>query len=289
MIDQSTWRYTLAVPILLLAIGLNGIVKRRNLRFGDAKTILLLLGQGFIVFLASFALVGAIALGTRANVVGFLANISPIFTLVLSRLFFKERIGLLKSVATLVSVVGAALLILGSGSTGFNLFLKPGALVGISSSLFFGIFVITNGRFSLSRGKIDSYPILLWTFIGAALSSLIFSLGIFGILDRISPSSVLTDIAPPITTYQWELLAGFALLSTAIPYMLLTLGEESVRATTASIIYLVAPISNVILSIFILNEFLNGIQIFGCALVIGGIAAVSYKSRDPTVARSADL
>ena len=270
---QVTWRFLLTIPLFLLA---SVVLKKSSLfTIGSSDAILLLL-QGLILFLAGIAFVEAISLGLQANAAGFLGNISPIFAIALQRILFKERIGWRKVLAAMLSLLGVALLLLGGGgriSLGSSSYL-PG-LVALTSSFFFGTFVVMNGKFSHSL-KYNSVSILFWSFVGAAVCSAVTAL-ILGSIPTIVAGSV-GFIVPHFSTYQWGLLGGFSLFSASIPYLLLTLGERTVTATTASITLLLAPISTVVMSIFILGEFLNLLQILGGLLVMIGIIFVG-KSR----------
>lgn len=271
---QVTWRFLLTIPVFLLS---SVALKKSSLFTIGFPDVILFLLQGLVLFLAGIAFVEAISLGLQANVAGFLGNISPIFAIALQRSLFKEKIGWKKALAAVLSLFGVTLLLLGGGGLGTSLDSVSylAGLVAIASSFFFGTFVVMNGKFSHSH-KYNSISILFWSFTGASISSAVIGL----ILGSVPPivAGQLSFIVPHFSTYQWGLLAGFSLFSASIPYLLLTLGERTVTATTASITLLLAPISTVVMSIIILGEFLNLIQILGGFFVMIGIVLVG-KSR----------
>jgi DME family drug/metabolite transporter len=167
----------------------------------------------------------------------------------------------------MLSILGAGLLLAGSGINSGSSHAYLGGLVAIASSFFFGTFVIMNGGSSHSR-KHNSLHILFWIFIGASLSC-----SVVGLLLGTTPGAV-SFVLPHFTTHQWELLGGLSFFSSSIPFLLLTLGERTIQASTASIILLLTPISSGVISVIVLGEFLTLVQIIGGCFVLIGIALV---------------
>ncbi|MBO5927013.1 MAG: EamA family transporter, partial [Clostridia bacterium] len=91
---------------------------------------------------------------------------SPMFIIILSRIFFKEKITLTKIISVAVILVGCFLCSYTVG--GFSLTLGT-LITGIMSGLSYGSYSIFS-RFAINKGyKIDT--ILLYTFIFASLGS----------------------------------------------------------------------------------------------------------------------
>ncbi|MCL5067407.1 MAG: DMT family transporter, partial [Thaumarchaeota archaeon] len=190
-ITQAMWRLVISVPIFALVV-----VMLRAPTFKIAwRDVLLLLLQGFVLYLAAIGYIASVTMGTPANVAGFLANMQPVFTIVLAGILFRERVASLKIIAAALSIIGAGLLL---GYNGLNS-IHLGGLVALGSSVFFAGYIIMNGRFAASR-KYNALSIVFWTLIGAMISSVLFWL-----VDA-SATFNMVSIVPVFSQQQWLLL-----------------------------------------------------------------------------------
>jgi len=74
---------------------------------------------------------------------------------------------------------------------------------------------------------------------------------------------------------------AMALLSTVMPAFLLSAGIRVVGARTASMIGVVGPVTTIALAAVFLGEPISAVQLFGAALVLVGVVAVSMRPRRP--------
>jgi len=81
------------------------------------------------------------------------------------------------------------------------------------------------------------------------------------------------DVAPPLTSLGW--LAVLGVTSQSIGYLCISLALPRLPAVVTSIILLVQPPLTVVLSVILLAERPSVAQLFGVALVIGGIAVAT--------------
>lgn len=185
---------------------------------------------------------------------------SPMFIIILSRIFFKEKITLVKIASVVIIILGCFLC---SYTTGGLIITLPTLITGILSGLSYGSYSIFS-RFAINKGyKIDT--ILLYTFIFAWLGSCIFVP--YGNLTlNISKSAIF--ILPSI---------GVGILAGVAPYGLYTLGLKKVSNSKAGILAALELVAALIVGLIAYGEVPSIYNIIGIVLVFTAIAVQEIK------------
>ncbi len=194
----------------------------------------------------------------NAGKAALIIAMNPVFISLLSALFFKERLDLIKIIGILMSVTGA-------------------------------IIVISNGRitdfvgYSFGKGE--------FLICGCVLSWVSYSLIGRAVMDDLSPivsvcySSVIgavllfipalyNDIFSHIGSYSsmdWTSLFYLGFFGTVIGFFWYYEGINQIGPTKASVFINFVPISAIILAFFILNEQITISLFIGAVLVVSGI------------------
>ncbi|MFE0040122.1 DMT family transporter [Streptomyces sp. NPDC059015] len=272
-ISVSFWRFLTGLALLLAAH-----LVRRSRRPKTALSLratfaanprrALITGFGLAVYqTAYFASVQQAGL-TVATVVTL--GSGPVLVAVGARLTLGERTGVAGTAAVASGVIGLVLLMGGAdGSTG------PAPLLGIGYALlsaagYAGVTLL--GRFS---GRENS---------GGAFESTVtgFAVGTVCLL----PMALLEGLLPVMERPVWTLglILYLGAVPTALAYTLFFAGLGAVRATTASVVALVEPLTAAVIGILVFDERLNSMVLTGTALLL---FAVLFLAADEGVGRAA--
>lgn len=218
------------------------------------KDIWIFIGTGIIsLFCFNLCYFYVIACGYAA-IGGVLLYTSPVFIILLSALFFKERFTTPKIAGLVLTLLGCFLV---SGIIGSGQRLPLNVLAfGIGSGFFYALYSIF-GKFAMA--KYDAMTITFYTFVFCAAA--IICMGeLPGTLHafRAEPRALLP-------------CCGNAFFCALLPYFLYTWGLLRTTAGRAAILVAVEPIVCTILGIFIYKEpssLLQTIGIFSIMLAI---------------------
>lgn len=186
---------------------------------------------------------------------------SPIFVMIISRIFLKEKINTNKILALVACVTGVFLTIT-AGNIGSLEFNTVGILYGLASGLCFGIMTVMN-KFVVN--DYNGITILTYTLGFAFIFSLIFS----------DPFAVLSIPFNPLV-YLFILMLG--ILSTAVSYISyitgLSLGVESSKASIMAT--LEVPVS-ILGAVVIFSEKLVFAESIGILLVLFSVFLINER------------
>lgn len=183
----------------------------------------------------------------------------PIMSLLLAHLFLKERITFTDIIATLLSLLGIAVMF------GDKINIKSDGFLGeamvLLSALLWAGYIVMN-RYAIGSSH---YKKTYWLFLlnSAMLLPLFLFFG--------KPTTFLNA-----TVYDAVLLLTISIFSTLIPYAILSYTAPYIKSSTSSIILLLGPIIGVILSFVILKESLPSNVIFGGLLILASAFASTY-------------
>lgn len=198
---------------------------------------------------------------SEASIAVVLLYTSPVFVMIMSAAFFKERVTKRKAMALVLTFAGCVLV---AGLLGGSVRLSPLALAaGIASGFFYATYSIF-GRVALAR--YDTLTITFYTFVAGALVSL--------------------AIGNPVTTFEIvandPVSAGSCLalgtLCTIIPYMLYTSGLKYLETSKAAIYATVEPVVGCLLGIAAYGESVGVQKIAGIALILAGVILANSES-----------
>lgn len=208
-----------------------------------------------VFFFAGVARTG-VAVGT---VVGI--GSTPVAAGIMVFFWHRERPDLRWVFATILAIIGCALLILTSGRIEVD---PIGILLAIGAGTAYALYTL------LSKELLNKLPagtvLTITFFIGVVFLSPIFFLGDLGWLAE--PKGLLVALHLGIVT------VGFA-------YLLFAMGLITVPVAKAATLTLVEPLTAALLGVVLLGEILNGQALLGMSLIFGGLLLLEINSSPP--------
>ena len=195
---------------------------------------------------------------SEASIAVVLLYTSPIFVMLMSALFFKERISKRKVAALVLTFAGCVLV---AGLFGGSVQLTPLALfAGIASGFFYATYSIF-GRVALER--YDTLTITFYTFVAGAIACLVLG----------NPASIVDAAASQPDLIAWYL--GLGVVCSLLPYLLYTAGLKYLETSKAAIFATVEPVVGSLLGILAYGESVGVQKIAGIALILAGVILVN--------------
>ncbi|WP_327237450.1 DMT family transporter [Streptomyces sp. NBC_01317] len=262
----SFWRFLTGLGLLLAA---HAVWRVRRPETGSSLRAMftanprraLITGFGMAVAQAAyFASVqqAGLAVGTVATL-----GLGPVLVSVGARLTLGERTGAAGAAAVVSGVAGLALLMGGAdGSTGPNPLLGIGYAL-LSAAGYGGITLL--GRFAgrdTPGGPFES------TLPGVTVGTLC-----------LLPMAMWEGLVPDMDRPAWTLglILYLGAVPTALAYVLLFIGLRVVRATTASVIALVDPLTAAAIGVLLFGERLNAMALTGTALLLFAVLFLAAR------------
>ena len=248
------------VALILMAIIL--CIKDRAAFRIKLKDVWLFLGSG----IASLALFGVSYFQAMQlmslSAAAVLLYMAPIFVVLMSAIFFKERITAQKVVALVLIVAGAALTtgFVGGGAVQIT---GTGLVFGLLSAIGYALYSIFS-KAALQRGY-SANTITFYTFLFCTVA--------VGILAGVPQTLQL--VAASKSSIFWTVCIG--VVTCLLPYMLYTRGLQGVENGRASIIASVELIVATLVSVFFFHETFLFVNFIGIVLVFAGIICVNVK------------
>ncbi len=257
------------IRVLIGALILNAalILKGRGFRYYKISipSLAIAAASGICSVLAMCIFYYYCMIATSAAVSAILLYTAPIFVMIMSVLFFKEKITLRKILAFVTAIVGCALASgIASGMTAQPIGILFGVLSGFAYSLY--------GILTAFYMKRNEEPL---TF--SALNFAFASIGALVICDPVGLVSVLSHAEGiPMLLL---LFVIFSLCTSVLPYALYTHGLSGVRPDVASILAFSEPLTAAILGITVLHQPFDYTQGIGIALVVAAIVILNVQIR----------
>jgi len=218
------------------------------------KDIPFFIGTGiFSIVLFNYCYFESIELIGGSTVPALLLYTAPIFVMIMSAIFFRERITKKKILALILTFAGLGF-VTGAFTGGSEIPVKA-LILGLGSGFGYALYSIF-GKFLVD--KYDAMTITFYTFVVAAAGAVPLS----GVGAQIGL------LAAPNTLL---VAAGLALLSTVLPFLLYTKGLACVEAGRASVLATVEPfVAEIVGAVFFREQFTVS-KIVGMLLIIGAI------------------
>lgn len=227
------------------------------------KDIKYFLGTGICsIVLFNYCYFESIELIGGAAIPALLLYTAPIFVVILSAIFFKERITSRKFIALIITFIGLGF-VTGAFTEGEKMPMMA-LMLGLGSGLGYSLYSIFG---KLIVGKYHAMTITFYTFLVAAICVIPIS----GVIKNIS------------LIVNWKgILAslGLALFSTVLPFLLYTKGLEKVEAGKASILATIEPFIAAIIGVLLFNEKFTLIKIIGMAMILFAIVYLNSSSKN---------
>ena len=228
----------------------------------SVKDIPLFLGLGFgsILFftVCYFTAITMMPLSTAA----ILLYTSPIWIMLMSVLFFREKLTGRKLLALVLAFAGCVLV---SGISGEGMTL-PGLLVGLGSGIGYGLYSIL-GTVALRR--YSPYTVTTYTFAFAALGAWLIC----------RPAEMLAKFAAAPNLPGLVFFCFLTALVTAvIPFLAYTLGLQTVEASRAGILATVEPLVATLIGVAVFSEPLTLLSGLGILLILAAVVLLNGKT-----------
>ena len=225
------------------------------------RDIPLFLGLGFgsILFftVCYFTAITMMSLSTAA----ILLYTSPVWIMLMSVVFFHEKLDGKKLTALFLAFAGCVLV---SGISGEGMTVK-GLLFGLGSGIGYGLYSIL-GTVALRR--YSPYTVTTYTFIFAAIGSWVIS----------NPADMFSKFAKaPDFGFLIMLCIITALITAVIPFLAYTLGLQSVEASKAGIIATVEPMVATLIGMIVFSEPLTFMSGAGILLILAAVIILNIK------------
>lgn len=205
---------------------------------------------------------------TSMSVAAILLYTAPIIVVLLSAIFFKEKITVSKVTAMILAFAGCFFVtgivgnIISGGVAGMTLSYK-GILIGLGSGLGYALYSVFS-RFALERGY-GSMTISFYTFLFSSAATMLIS----------NPAPITGKIMTGDTSKDILLCIGIALIATVLPYIFYTYGLRGVENGKASIMASVEPVVATIIGIIVFNEHITWDGIIGILMVLSAIVILN--------------
>lgn len=234
--------------ISLAAVILFGRGKKVDLSHIKKNALLLLLsgialGFNWILLFESYARTGV-------NVGTVCYYMAPVFTVLLSPLLLKEKVGARKLVFTALAVVGAVLI---SGIGTDSAADPTGIVMGLSAALLYSSIVIMNR-------KMKGLSPMETTFSQLGISAIVM---LVYVLFTVDLSNIRLTLTPAL------LLIAVGVIHTGLAYALFFGAANKLPAQTTSLLSYIDPALAIILSALILHQDMSFLQIVGTVMILG--------------------
>ena len=217
------------------------------------------LGLGSILFftVCYFTAITIMPLSTAA----ILLYTSPIWIMLMSALFFHEKMNSRKVIA-LILAFGGCVLVSGISGDGITI---TGLLLGLGSGIGYGLYSILG---TVALRKYSPYTVTTYTFLIAAVGSW-FICQPADMLMKFEKADGLTGLI--------FFCIMTALVTAVIPFLSYTLGLRSVEASKAGIIATIEPVVATFVGIICFSERLTLLSGIGIVLVLSAVIILNSK------------
>ena len=195
-----------------------------------------------------------------AGLAGLLISLGPIFVVILSGFFLKEKIGKRLTLALIAAMTGAVVLSLNAG---LNFQEITGPLAVVFSAFMYSVFAVGSKPLVKAYGAL---PTAIWVaLIGTVFTLPLISLNFIAQIQQLS-------------TITWLSVVYLALLSTVVANVILYLLIGNRSVSRLSIQLYIVPLVSLIGGIVLLGEGVTILTVFGAILMFTGVALATRKN-----------
>ena len=247
-----------AVAFTLLSVAIGG----RNGRIAARDIPLFLgLGLGSILFftVCYFTAISMMTLSMAA----ILLYTSPIWVMLMSCIFFKERLSA-KKLAALACAFGGCMLVCGIGGGNIS---AAGLAIGLCSGLGYGLYSILG---SVALRKYTPLTVTAGTFVVAAL-------GAWCVCAPGELLGIVADCGDVGALLLLVLVTGF--ITAVIPFAAYTVGLKYTEPGRAAILATVEPMVATLLGAVVFGESITLLSALGVLLILAAVVLLNMRSR----------
>lgn len=253
--------------VVMAGIGLFLFSKDRSLFRIRLRDFWMFLGTGLVsIIFFNICYFTTIQHATLAAA-SMLLYTAPCFVMLMSALFFKEKITAQKLAALALAFAGCALV---SGFSGGEITLFS-LLTGIGSGFGYATYSIF-GKVALE--KYDTFTVIFYTFVVSGFGLLVFARPLdtfFAVTEE--PSSLAAAL-------------GLGLVSTVMPYIFYTGGLKYVEAGKASVLAFAEPMVATVAGVVIFHETLHMKNAAGILLIFTAIVLLNIPLKKRSAQRT---
>ena len=242
--------------ITLAGMGALLAVKDRALFRIEWRDIWMFLGTGLISIVFFNVCYFLTISRTTLSTASILLYTAPCFVMLMSALFFRERITAQKLAALALAFAGCMLV---SGFAGGEISVAA-LLMGIGSGLGYASYSIF-GKVALR--KYDTFTLIFYTFLVSTV----------GLLPFARPAGIAAALTSSVGSLFSAL--GLGVISTFMPYILYTSGLRSVEAGKASVLAFAEPMVATLAGVVLFGEALSLKAVAGIALIFIAIVLLN--------------
>jgi len=249
-LQLTMWRFLIS-GVLMLPFGIESL-RKQDLHM-EAKDIIMLVGIGVLIVPLCNGLFQIAVMNANASTVSVLVCVNPFFTMIMARIFLREKFEAYKVATLMTALCGIFLMLrfwdIQEGNTAL------GMISVLVSSLFFGLYAVASQATLRKIGM-------------AAQTSFSFVFGsvVLMIILIISGSPVFGGAAENI-----PILLYIGLIVTGLGYYSYIKANELAGATMASYSFFIKPIFAPILAVIFLHERILWDTQAGTVLILAAI------------------
>lgn len=254
----SLFQISFITQLLVVLLLLPFIILNKNLRPKNF-TIWMWVFYGLATAIIVFAQYGAVVLGLSVAIVVLLLYTQPLWTIIISRLFFKEKLTKTKLISCAVVLTGMIILV---NPFGAEINSPAGVILALVGGLALSLWVIIGSV--VSKNKVPPFTI---KFMNAILT-IIFFLIFYPILLFFTNEPSIVRFSFDFSLTLWIGLIVFTVFAEIINHISYYKGVKKVPATDAGIILLLEPVTGALLAAAFLGQVLTLNIIVGGVLIL---------------------
>lgn len=263
-VTPSSYTFMRMAVGALIFWGIGAFVKKEKVSKRDLLTIVI---GAFFGFVATQLLFAVALQYTTPVYFSLIMAMTPILVLIMSLFFLKEIFTKNKFLGVVLSISGAALIILSGSSSAMATNNKLGIILSFLAALSYGIYMIVTKNVSV---KYNPITIIKWSFLCAAAMLLPFE------ITSLPEQTIFSEKA---TLNSYLLLIFCLVFITALGFLLMPMGLKYIKATTASIYMNFQPIVASVVAILMGQDVFSWEKPLAAVLVIAGVILVSVKTK----------
>ena len=218
------------------------------------KTLMIGIFQGLSIFLYFKSI-----LTTSISNAVFLLYTAPIFSVILAKLFLKEKIEKETLIVIFITLLGVAF-ILDPRKFAFSSKETLGNIMGLASGFFYSAMALTAKPL---MKKVSRYNIVFWQYLVVSIIFVFF---------------LKIDSGGAIIENWWQLLT-IGILCTGIAFILFMGGVGKVKAQKIFIITALEPLAGTVFAIILLKEVPQPMTLVGAILILYGVYKITAKKK----------
>jgi DME family drug/metabolite transporter len=217
-----------------------------------------------------FTLYVSAAVMTSVTVTVLLLYTQPIFTLIITRLFFRRRVHAGGYIAILLALIGVCIIfrIWSVKWQDFSL----GHIFALATGFLYSIYIIF---MRIQTQKYSTLTVTYWAFF----FGLIWLVPLWYIMRLAFHNPTISAVSLNLPGNAWLLLLGFAILPTIMAYLIFNHGMRTVEPHRAGVLVLSEPLGAIIMGALILGQRLYWTDIIGGIFILIAFLIIKRQKR----------